>query len=68
MMTIKRTCAQRLRWLKSDLLLWRGDHVSAVAIERVPTNCFGALGEREQLALEKASLPDIDHREQRAPA
>ncbi len=48
---IKRTRARRLRRVMSALLLWRGDHVSAVATELVPTRCFGGLGEGEQLAL-----------------
>lgn len=51
-MMIKRTWARRLRRLIFESPLWWGDQMSAVAIELVPTRCFGELGKGEQLALE----------------
>jgi len=50
MLPFEKTCAERLWWLTFRALR-RGD-ASRIAAGQLPDGCFGALGERERLALE----------------
>jgi hypothetical protein len=52
LMVIKNTHARLWRRLISRLLGRRADPVSVIARDLLPTVCFGALGERDHLALE----------------
>jgi hypothetical protein len=52
-MDIYETCARLCRRLTSQLRRRRRGSVSAVAGEHLPNKCFGPLGERDQLALER---------------
>ena len=64
-----KTLRRPSRRLIAQLLHWRGDGLPAVASEPLQTECFGALGQRERLALDAFAAPDRPpaHREPPEP-